>query len=79
MAVGSSARSTTRQPATPSSAERVAAPTAAEAARAPFELTGPVLRLSPHVDATVEDLEQVVAALTALTPGSSGNTPTPRS
>lgn len=53
--------------------------TAAEAARAPFELTGPVLRLSPHVDATVEDLEQVVAALTALTPGSSGNTPTPRS
>jgi len=31
--------------------------------RAPGEMTGPVLRISPHVDATVEDLEAVAAAL----------------
>ncbi len=37
--------------------------TAAETARAPFELTGPVLRVSPHVDATVEDLDALAAAL----------------
>src|SRR3712207_8306879 len=31
--------------------------------RAPSEMTGPVLRVSPHVDATVEDLEALAAAL----------------
>ena len=31
--------------------------------RAPGEMTGPVLRVSPHVDATVEDLEALAAAL----------------
>jgi len=31
--------------------------------RAPGEMTGPVLRISPHVDATVEDLEALAAAL----------------
>jgi pyridoxal 5-phosphate dependent beta-lyase len=37
--------------------------TVAEIARAPFELTGPVLRLSPHVDATADDLEALAEAL----------------
>ncbi|WP_258538500.1 ergothioneine biosynthesis PLP-dependent enzyme EgtE [Mycolicibacterium chitae] len=49
--------------------------TVAEVARAPFELTGPVLRLSPHVDVTDEDLDRVAAALNAP----ALNTPTPRS
>ena len=31
--------------------------------RAPGEMTGPVLRISPHVDATLEDLEALAAAL----------------
>ena len=31
--------------------------------RAPGELTGPVLRISPHVDATIEDLAALAAAL----------------
>src|SRR4051794_30939907 len=31
--------------------------------RAPGEMTGPVLRISPHLDATIEDLEAVAAAL----------------
>ncbi|TKJ30755.1 ergothioneine biosynthesis PLP-dependent enzyme EgtE [Blastococcus sp. CCUG 61487] len=31
--------------------------------RAPGEMTGPVLRVSPHVDATLEDLEALAAAL----------------
>lgn len=31
--------------------------------RAPGEMTGPVLRTSPHLDATVEDLEALAAAL----------------
>lgn len=31
--------------------------------RAPGELTGPVLRISPHLDATVDDLEALAAAL----------------
>ena len=39
--------------------------TVAERARAPFEMTGPVLRVSPHVDATIEDLERLAEALTA--------------
>jgi pyridoxal 5-phosphate dependent beta-lyase len=33
------------------------------AERAPGEMTGPVLRISPHVDASVEDLEALAAAL----------------
>jgi pyridoxal 5-phosphate dependent beta-lyase len=36
--------------------------------RAPYEMRGPVLRLSPHVDATAEDLSAVAGALIALTP-----------
>jgi pyridoxal 5-phosphate dependent beta-lyase len=31
--------------------------------RAPGEMTGPVLRLSPHLDATLDDLEALAAAL----------------
>jgi pyridoxal 5-phosphate dependent beta-lyase len=31
--------------------------------RAPGEMTGPVLRISPHLDATIEDLDAVAAAL----------------
>jgi pyridoxal 5-phosphate dependent beta-lyase len=31
--------------------------------RAPGEMTGPVLRISPHLDATLEDLDAVAAAL----------------
>lgn len=45
--------------------------TAAEIARAPFELPTPVLRISPHVDATTTDLEGFATALeeaTATTP-----------
>lgn len=38
--------------------------TVAERARAPFEMTRPVLRVSPHVDATIEDLERLAEALT---------------
>jgi pyridoxal 5-phosphate dependent beta-lyase len=41
--------------------------TAAEIARAPFELTGAVLRVSPHVDVTEDDLEHVADALAAVT------------
>jgi pyridoxal 5-phosphate dependent beta-lyase len=37
--------------------------TVADVARAPFEMTGPVLRVSPHVDSTTEDLELFAAAL----------------
>jgi hercynylcysteine S-oxide lyase len=42
--------------------------TAAGTERAPFELSGPVLRLSPHVDATEEDLSAFADALSAVTP-----------
>lgn len=35
--------------------------------RAPREMTRPALRLSPHVDATAEDLELIAAALTDVT------------
>jgi pyridoxal 5-phosphate dependent beta-lyase len=31
--------------------------------RAPGEMTGPVLRISPHLDATIEDLDAIAAAL----------------
>jgi hercynylcysteine S-oxide lyase len=37
--------------------------TAVEVERAPGELTGPVLRVSPHVDGTLDDLEALAAAL----------------
>ncbi|SFT32591.1 pyridoxal 5-phosphate dependent beta-lyase [Geodermatophilus amargosae] len=37
--------------------------TAAGPERAPEEMTGPVLRVSPHVDGTVDDLEALAAAL----------------
>jgi pyridoxal 5-phosphate dependent beta-lyase len=40
--------------------------TACELVRAPFEMTKPVLRISPHVDATVEDIEQFAQALRAV-------------
>ncbi|MBV8930529.1 MAG: ergothioneine biosynthesis PLP-dependent enzyme EgtE [Mycobacteriaceae bacterium] len=36
--------------------------------RAPFELSGPVLRLSPHVDLTDDDVATFADALAALTP-----------
>jgi pyridoxal 5-phosphate dependent beta-lyase len=35
--------------------------------RAPRELTAPVLRISPHVDTTVDDLTTFAAALTEAT------------
>ncbi len=40
--------------------------TVAEVARAPFELTGPVLRVSPHVDVTAMDVERLAEALRTL-------------
>ncbi|MCV7225901.1 ergothioneine biosynthesis PLP-dependent enzyme EgtE [Mycolicibacterium komossense] len=43
--------------------ERGIVTTVAESARAPFELTGPVLRLSPHVDVTAADLQACAEAL----------------
>lgn len=43
--------------------ERGIVATIAEVARAPFELTAPVLRVSPHVDVTTADLETFAAAL----------------
>ena len=48
-------------------AERGVVTTYAEIQRAPFELTVPVLRASPHVDTTREDLAQFAEALTAAT------------
>ena len=39
----------------------------AEVPRAPFEMTTPVLRASPHVDSTAEDLDQFAEALAAAT------------
>ncbi|MDH6196484.1 pyridoxal 5-phosphate dependent beta-lyase [Mycobacterium frederiksbergense] len=44
-------------------AERGIVTTACELARAPFEMTKPVLRISPHVDCTAEELEQFAAVL----------------
>jgi hercynylcysteine S-oxide lyase len=44
-------------------AERRILTTAAGVERAPLELTGPVLRISPHVDATAEDLTTFADAL----------------
>ncbi|MUL84228.1 MULTISPECIES: ergothioneine biosynthesis PLP-dependent enzyme EgtE [unclassified Mycolicibacterium] len=44
-------------------AERGIVTTACELARAPFEMTKPVLRISPHVDTTAEDLGQFASVL----------------
>jgi pyridoxal 5-phosphate dependent beta-lyase len=48
-------------------AERGIVTTYAELQRAPFEMTTPLLRASPHVDSTAEDLEQFADALAAAT------------
>ncbi|GAB1814397.1 ergothioneine biosynthesis PLP-dependent enzyme EgtE [Mycobacterium sp. MUNTM1] len=48
-------------------AERRILTTFAGVQRAPLELTGPVLRISPHVDITAEDLETFAEALIAAT------------
>ncbi|BBY45275.1 ergothioneine biosynthesis PLP-dependent enzyme EgtE [Mycolicibacterium celeriflavum] len=48
-------------------AERGIVTTHAEVLRAPFEMTTPVLRASPHVDATPEDLGQFAEALATAT------------
>jgi pyridoxal 5-phosphate dependent beta-lyase len=48
-------------------AERGIVTTYAELQRAPFEMTTPVLRASPHVDTTAEDLDQFAEALAAAT------------
>ena len=49
-------------------AERRIVTTAATVERAPLELTSPVLRISPHVDATTDDLTTFAAALTEASP-----------
>jgi pyridoxal 5-phosphate dependent beta-lyase len=46
-------------------AERAIVTTYAEMRRAPFEMIAPVLRASPHVDTTAEDLDQFAEALVA--------------
>jgi pyridoxal 5-phosphate dependent beta-lyase len=48
-------------------AERGIVTTYAEVQRAPFEMTAPVLRASPHVDTTAEDLDQFAEALAEVT------------
>jgi hercynylcysteine S-oxide lyase len=48
-------------------AERGIVTTYVELQRAPFEMTMPVLRASPHVDTTAEDLDQFAEALAAAT------------
>jgi hercynylcysteine S-oxide lyase len=48
-------------------AQRRIVTTYCEVQRAPFELRAPVLRLSPHVDNTAEDLEHFAEALAAAT------------
>jgi hercynylcysteine S-oxide lyase len=48
-------------------AERGIVTTFAEVQRAPFELAAPVLRASPHVDCTADDLEILAEALAAAT------------
>jgi pyridoxal 5-phosphate dependent beta-lyase len=47
--------------------ERRIVTTSAGIERAPMELTGPVLRISPHVDATTDDLTTFAAALADAT------------
>lgn len=48
-------------------AERGIVTTYAETQRAPFELTAPVLRVSPHVDTTADELALFAEALAAAT------------
>ena len=48
-------------------AERGVVTTAADFARAPFELRAPVLRVSPHVDVTADELQLLVESLAAAT------------
>jgi pyridoxal 5-phosphate dependent beta-lyase len=48
-------------------AERAIVTTYAELQRAPFEMVKPVLRTSPHVDTTPEELDQFAEALAAST------------
>jgi pyridoxal 5-phosphate dependent beta-lyase len=48
-------------------AERGIVTTYAEVQRAPFEMTTPVLRASPHMDTTAGDLEQFAEALAVAT------------
>ena len=48
-------------------AERGIVTTYAEVQRAPFEMAAPVLRASPHVDTTADDLDVFAAALAAAT------------
>ena len=48
-------------------AERRIVTTSAGIERAPLELTTPVLRISPHVDTTADDLTTFAAALTDAT------------
>ena len=48
-------------------AERRILTTYAGTHRAPLELTAPVLRISPHLDATTDDLETFAEALIAAT------------
>jgi hercynylcysteine S-oxide lyase len=48
-------------------AERAIVTTYVDVHRAPFEMTAPVLRASPHVDTTAEDLDQFAEALAAAT------------
>ncbi|BBZ50620.1 ergothioneine biosynthesis PLP-dependent enzyme EgtE [Mycobacterium heidelbergense] len=52
-------------------AERRILTTFVGAQRAPLELTAPVLRISPHVDTTAEDLETFAEALIAATAATS--------
>ena len=50
-------------------AERGIVTTYAEVQRAPFEMAAPVLRASPHVDTTADDLDVFAEALAAATAG----------
>jgi pyridoxal 5-phosphate dependent beta-lyase len=52
-------------------AERRILTTYAGVARAPRELSAPVLRISPHVDTTAEDLQAFAEALIAATAATS--------
>jgi hercynylcysteine S-oxide lyase len=53
-------------------AERGIVTTYAETARAPFEMAGPVLRVSPHVDTTADELTVFAAALAEATTAVAG-------
>ncbi|ORW11890.1 ergothioneine biosynthesis PLP-dependent enzyme EgtE [Mycobacterium kyorinense] len=53
--------------------ERRIVTTAAGVERAPLELTAPVLRVSPHVDTTTEELEAFAQALAEATAASRGD------